>query len=248
MNRKMRRTFALGLALILAGALEREAAGQGGVDLAKVDRSIGKEPKYQSKSPRYCLLVTGKEAKSRVWLVLDDAVLYVDRNGNGDLTESGEQVKWTKVLLTGLQPPGTKEPDARNYTCELADKATVHLLTINGDYFQVDFTSSDGKRSFAAHHDAQGALQFAAKPQAAPLIHFDGPLMLKLATQTLQLGKEPGKLSFVIGTPGLGQGTFASLSIQCPPKDLHPVAEIEFPPAQPGGKPVVGKFELDQRC
>ena len=53
-------------------------------DLTKIDRSILKEPVYQSKQPQYCLLVFGPEAKIRVWLVLDGDVLYVDRKGNGD--------------------------------------------------------------------------------------------------------------------------------------------------------------------
>jgi hypothetical protein len=60
-------------------------------DLTKVDRSIAKEPTYRAK-PKYCLLVFGPEAKTRVWLALDDDVLYVDRNGNGDLTEDGERI------------------------------------------------------------------------------------------------------------------------------------------------------------
>lgn len=56
-------------------------------DLAKIDRSISKEPKYQSK-PKYCLLAFGPEAKYKAWLVLDDDTLYVDRHGTGDLTRS----------------------------------------------------------------------------------------------------------------------------------------------------------------
>ena len=57
------------------------------IDLTKVDRTIAKEPAYKTK-PRYCLLVFGPEPKIRVWLVLDGDVLYVDRNGNGDLTHA----------------------------------------------------------------------------------------------------------------------------------------------------------------
>ena len=48
-----------------------------GADLTKVDRSIKKEPAYQTKSPKYCLLVFGPEAKTRVWLVLDGDTLYI---------------------------------------------------------------------------------------------------------------------------------------------------------------------------
>src|SRR5262249_25477630 len=65
-------------------------------DLAMVDRSIRKEPAYQTKAPKYCLLVFGPEAKTRVWLVLDGDTLYVDRNGNGDLTEKGKKVAANK--------------------------------------------------------------------------------------------------------------------------------------------------------
>jgi hypothetical protein len=60
-------------------------------DLTKVDRSIRREPAYRS-TPDYCLLVFGPKAEHRVWLVLDGDALYVDRNGNGDLTEKGERV------------------------------------------------------------------------------------------------------------------------------------------------------------
>src|SRR5262249_59807388 len=63
-----------------------------GVDLTKIDRTIAKEPAYQSKSPSYGLLVFGPEAKSRAWVVLDGDCVYVDRNCNGDLTEEGERL------------------------------------------------------------------------------------------------------------------------------------------------------------
>jgi hypothetical protein len=64
-------------------------------DLATIDRTIKKEPKYAG-SPRYCLLVFGHEAKHRVWLVQDGNTLYVDRNGNGDLTEPDKKVAAAK--------------------------------------------------------------------------------------------------------------------------------------------------------
>jgi hypothetical protein len=74
------------LAWLTVGTLPPATAA----DLTRVDRSIGKEPAYKTKSPRYCLLVFGREADYRVWLVLDGDTLYVDRNGNGDLTGAGE--------------------------------------------------------------------------------------------------------------------------------------------------------------
>jgi hypothetical protein len=60
--------------------------------LDKIDRAIRKEPAYKAK-PKYCLLVFGPRAKARAWLALDGDTLYVDRNGNGDLTETGALVR-----------------------------------------------------------------------------------------------------------------------------------------------------------
>jgi hypothetical protein len=78
-------------AFCLVGFLAPPAAAS--PDLTKIDRTLRKEPAYRTKSPKYCLLVFGLEAKTRVWLVLDGDLLYVDRNGDGDLTGAGERVE-----------------------------------------------------------------------------------------------------------------------------------------------------------
>lgn len=77
-------------------------SGAFAADLAKVDRSIHKEPKYSGK-PKYCLFVFGPEAKHRVWLVQDGAKLYVDKNGNGDLTDEGEKIAAQKEEHGGVE-------------------------------------------------------------------------------------------------------------------------------------------------
>src|SRR5438045_5964676 len=83
----MRKLSVLAAPLLLIPTLVQAA------DLNKIERTIAKEPAYQTKSPKYCLLVFGPDAKDRAWLVQDGDTLYVDRNGNGDLTENGKQVK-----------------------------------------------------------------------------------------------------------------------------------------------------------
>ncbi len=65
-------------------------------DTFPAPRKIEKEPAYQSKTPRYGRLVFGKEGKDQVWIVHDGDLLYVDRNGNGDLTEPGERIERQK--------------------------------------------------------------------------------------------------------------------------------------------------------
>src|SRR5712671_6360086 len=79
------------LSILLLGA----CSGVFASNLSKIDRTIAKEPKYTGK-PKYCLLVFGAQAKHRVWIVQDGDTLYVDRNGNGDLTEAGEKVSAKK--------------------------------------------------------------------------------------------------------------------------------------------------------
>jgi hypothetical protein len=85
------RPFALALVTVIGWCGITAAA-----DLSLIDRTIRKEPAYQSNTPKYCLLVFGQEVKDRVWLVLDGDTLYVDRNGNGDLTEPDEKVSANK--------------------------------------------------------------------------------------------------------------------------------------------------------
>ncbi len=93
--------------LLWAGALLGHlAAPAAAVDLAKIDRSIRKEPVYQSKEPQYCLLVFGPEAKVRVWLVLDGDALYLDRNG--DLTEPGKRIEPSAALHNPPERPEMK--------------------------------------------------------------------------------------------------------------------------------------------
>src|SRR5262249_23578053 len=75
--------------LTCAAALLLTASGTGAP--LKVSRAIGKQPRYAGK-PQYCLLVFGKEGKGRVWLVRDGNVLYVDKNGDGDLTGADEKI------------------------------------------------------------------------------------------------------------------------------------------------------------
>src|SRR5687768_11210725 len=59
-------------------------------DLSTLQRPPLKEPAYTSK-PRYCLIVVGQEAETKIWMVEDGPIIYVDCNGNGDVTEKGEK-------------------------------------------------------------------------------------------------------------------------------------------------------------
>jgi hypothetical protein len=246
------------------------------VDLTKIDRSLRKEPAYQSKAPKYGLLVFGPEAKTRVWLVLDGKRLFVDRNGNGDLTDDGEPI----AAVDG----GRKDLELLNYEIgEIQDGPRTHkevrLQTRNMDYLaeqypdikklradspearglflraEIEMPGWKGNGSggrveyFMTFRDANGFLTFTDKPREAPIIHFGGPWQIA-CPQVKQLipGFESERI-VQVGTPGLGVGTFASMAYEgVIPEKAYPRVEIVFPPKNPGDAPVKRLYELKERC
>ncbi|MBY0522003.1 MAG: hypothetical protein K2R98_01305 [Gemmataceae bacterium] len=198
-----------------------------GADLTKIERTVAKGPQYQGK-PKYCLLVFGPEAKFRVWLILDGTVLYVDRNGNGDLTEPDKRVAARYKRddqRFGFRPGQLAAPDGTM-------KYNLSLLRMNADGCDMEIECKPGYAR--AGFDGPGKLRFADRAKDAPIIHFFGPLTLTrfepqagsvsqcLKPQPLVRG-EPSDLAFSLGTPGLGSGTFAKY-----PHDPELSASVEI--------------------
>jgi hypothetical protein len=208
-------------ALFLANIAAVTAAA---ADLIKIDRTIAREPVYQNK-PKYCLLAFGPDARTRVWLVIDGDVLYVDRNGNGDLTEKGKRMALMKPECDITEP----------------DRGTKHtglLIKPQKGGGMVVSIMTEGK-----YRQRSGPVTFAGRPQQAPIIHLDGPVSVRFFSAEAytdppqvetaladlsprerlrqQLGKDiplPGQtrpkrvvlLGAALGTPGLGEGTFVT--------------------------------------
>jgi hypothetical protein len=56
-------------------------------------------------------------------------------------------------------------------------------------------------------------------------------------------------LVLVVGTPGLGPGTFAMLGYQDTiPASVKPVADVSLPSAKVGAPPLTEKWEIKDRC
>jgi RNA polymerase sigma factor (sigma-70 family) len=246
-----------------ANAPERPRPGSW-PDLTKVDRTIATEPAYKTKNPKYCLLLFGAEAKTRVWLVQDGDALYVDLNGNGDLTEDGERVGATDDLVrleaegkVELDPDGKRENQIislrvqfkvgtiterdgkARYTLWVGhvEKSDTHFICaeVNGKYLQQTYEQ----------------LRFGDRPKDAPVVHLNGPLAVRPWPDpplTLRRGDEPTELIVKLGTPGAGERATAWLSpYKGLPADAHPTAEVEFPNKEPGGKPVKVRLPLTKR-
>jgi hypothetical protein len=201
-------------------------------DPAPIDRMIVKEPAYQSKSPQYGLVVFGPNASSRVWIVKDGNRLHIDPTGVGDLTGAGKRLTiGQRVVITAREGVAPK---------------TVLEVRLEGPA---------ARRSLVIYSTAEGrpeqvsALVFAASPKTAPIIPFQGSLSLFLnQAETLTRGDKGTELMIFLGTPWVGaDGRVRVLHAEVP-KDVHPVADIEFPPAQAGGEPIRRRLVLNQRC
>jgi hypothetical protein len=246
-------------------------------DLTRIDRRIGKEPAYTSKSPRYALLLLGPEAKDRVWLVKDGNVLYVDRNGNGDLTEPGEKLvakkggsaeegcqfeadeltvggKKHSRLRVSVEPlkrwmfgQYASRPEAKAI---LARDPGAEALQLTLEMEAPHLKAKGRALIVAGVFDVNGPLTMAAKAADAPIIHCGGPLQVTFwaARPTLRRNR-PTQFTLVVGTPGLGAGTLAMLGYdETIPASNHPTALVAYPPAKAGTAAVKKLYELKERC
>jgi hypothetical protein len=236
------------LLLLVAAWLVLSCATAKATDLTTIARSIAKEPTYKTK-PKYCLLVFGHEAKTRVWVVLDGDVLYVDRNGNGDLTEQGEAVKPTPWLtIPGPDDPGQKYRLFKAGEVREAGAKVKHSLTFREE-------RRWGRSGYSAEvlvrgrHEQVAYFLATEAPGGAPVAWFNGPLTVHPygANQTLGRNAEPSTISFAVGTPGLATTTTIAYDGVIPNGAL-PVAEIEFPGRRLGDPPVKKRLRFDHRC
>jgi hypothetical protein len=246
-------------------------------DLTKVERRITKEPAYATKSPRYALLVIGPKARDRVWLVKDGDTLYVDRNGNGDLTDPDEKISPRKggsaedgysFDIPDLTLGGRKHLNLR------ADFRPLRQLALGENARRGDVQAAVKKDPqgevlslslqatmphlnpvarvlfLAGPLDLDGPLCPSASPNEAPVVHLGGPLEISchINRPTLRRNRA-NELMLAVGTRGLGAGTFAAVGYQNTiPADAHPVGKLAFAPGMAGGESVKKRFEFKERC
>ncbi len=269
------------IALFLAAA--SLATGPVFADAPKIDRTIGKEPAYQTKSPKYCLLAFGAEGKDRVWLVLDGDMLYVDRNGDGGLTKPGNKIAAEKrqggdsevdgysfnvgeVTVGGRTHKGLAvylNPLRRYVDGSLGSRADVKAalakdpgalaasLSIDVDVPGLKGGGLGGRARFRAGLiDLSGVFQFADRAADAPVVRLGAPLEITFYAElpTLRVGR-PTDLCLVVGSPGIGPGTFAMLDYAGTiPLEAKPMAETVFTPANPGATLLRDKWVIADRC
>jgi hypothetical protein len=243
-------------------------------DLASIERKIAKEPAYQTATPKYCLLVFGLDTKARVWLVQDGDTLYVDRNGNGDLTEESERVKITQrsdnyrsfdpgdIAIDGLRHTGlsvmqmlTSQEGAGNdqewaRIKKSGPEPWTWWVRISAERARNDKRQLPKKIDYVINGDGSGMLLFADKPQNAPIIHLNGPFTLALQDRKQRfVAGEETMLQIGVGPQGVEPGTFAwVLYPNTIPDNVYPEVEVAFRVESPGQEPIRRKWTLKQRC
>src|SRR5436309_2521136 len=119
--------------LLATFALSETSASS--ADLSKIERTIAREPAYKGQ-PKYCLLVFGAEAKHRAWLVVDDEAVYVDRKGNGDLTDQGNRMPRVKGRQQKLGALDFDNGKARYTNLVLENDFRGYIIDVQGKYKQ----------------------------------------------------------------------------------------------------------------
>jgi hypothetical protein len=221
-------------------------------DLSKVDRRFI-EPAGLIK-PRYCLLVFGLEAKTRVWIVEDGETLYVDRNANGDLTEPSKAIAATERQEYMTVGEGGKLTPYREWTYSAGDVSPGDGSGRHTDLKLVRYQTGDMPVEYVLSVWVGGVtLQyagwrplFAESRDRAAVVHFGGPVVPKpLRGSALHLSEDRQELHFCIGTPGLGSDSFAYVAYAAVPSAIRPVAEVAWPT---GAAVLKERFALARRC
>jgi hypothetical protein len=236
--------------LPLVGAFGLFTPAAWAVDYSKIDRTIKKEPAYQSKAPQYALLLFGPEAKLRVWVVLDGDTVYIDRNGDGDLT--GKDKRFAKL------------DECRDVEIADPDGKTRYVITAIGVFNDGD----PPRRSLDVNVDVKGraayqqycGVQMQDGPRKAHVAHFHGPLAAgprtinwKLPPQlALHTGDKEEDLFAVVGTMDAEHGCWVVVRSHAGQQSafpgVSPVVDIEFPSKKPGAPPVKQRYALDKFC
>ena len=224
------------VAALLAGipAVQAEA-----VDLSKIERRISKEPVYETTSQEYCLLVFGQKAETRIWLVRDGRALHIDRNANGILGEPGERVTTNTSGTTYIHSiTPVKDSPARGY---------LRVSRYSDGRYRLYFRGTMRQYAGAMKHDKP---RFSSKPGDAPIIHFNGPLtlgryaeMVTLPNPTSQSVRKQS-LRLMVGSKGLGKGTFAACHCNRRRNKGGLRADFTFPAKTEDGEPIRQRASL----
>jgi hypothetical protein len=174
----------------------------------------------------------------------------------GDLNIGGTTYADLRVDITsvknGIGEAYQEMPMFREFLSKHPD-GKLFLISIDVPFAKPFPDVRDGSpltktRQFAAEYDANGILQFAARREEAPVIHFGGPWALWPDGQQKLVRGRNEDLALMLGTPGHGPGTFARISYDLlVPTSARPHVRVEYP-TRPPEKALVRNYVLEDRC
>jgi hypothetical protein len=218
--------------------------------LGKIERKITKEPNYTG-SPRYALLILGADARAKVWMVEDGNHLYIDKNGNGDLTDDGPPI--TQSNLRRFQVEKGLHRDCK-YVLDEFQPAGGPRVT---DFCLRRWNDADKEDSYGLSLTLDGKVPmyagwfgtfWASSPDAVPLVHFGGAVRpVTLGCREIVLDSTPDRLGIGFVNRTAGDGTTTYLSIDALPKSVVPEVRIDWPVAD-GAKALRTSERLTERC
>lgn len=215
--------------------------------VSHVDRTLGKEPVYQS-APQYSLITLGNRGDVHVWMVEDGRRLFVDKNANGDLTDDGPPI----------EPSNVRRLDANQWDFEyLLDAVTPTNGAQHRDFVLRRWNYGAKEDSYGLSLSVDGRMPMYAgwfgtfwstNREHAPVIHFGGPLTPKMLRRTeFTLGESQQRMSLCFINPGSGEGAVSRLSIDALPGFVVPELTIEWPTSGDRA-PLRTSHPLTQRC
>lgn len=221
-------------------------------DLAKCRSLLRKEPTYISKCPLYGLAAFGLKADKAIWLVLDKSkpdnknydVLFLDRNGDGDLTGPEERVLIgtdNRFHVHEFKDPATGvKHGALNVRVDGEDDPTVMVSVRWRDKFRLG--------GGYPQDPAEGYLHFAKRPAEAPVLWVcgDEPFQLqRWYSGKLTIGGNDDFKVF-LGRRGLGQSVFCAAQEHILPEKEWVKATLLYKDSMGREKRLI--CELRERC
>jgi hypothetical protein len=247
------------VAVLVSGTLFLTTDPVHAVDYDKVERKLTREPAYQTKTPRYALLLFGPQARLPVWVVLDGETLYVDLNSDGDLTGANERF----AKESDFKPAEIADPDGKTRYVIDRIKTDYSFYTAEARLRREKAGTPPGLMAYVSikgpveYQQYCDIVEMKDDPRKAMLAHFHGPLTIGPMTINWKLpegaafrkGKNPPEFIANIGTMSERHGCWVVVrtcdGAKCMfPDGVRPVVEVEFPPSDPDSKPVQKSYPL----
>lgn len=228
------------------------------IDFSKVPRVIKREPTYVSE-PRYGLFLFGESAEQQVWAVLDKSradgdvydVLYLDRDADGVLGETGERItaeveNQRAVFVVGdlVHPKRASDAGLDTDRVHTGFKITWMKASVRFQMMWDGETKTMG--GYGPTRDTYASFGESAEDATVYVPGYDRPLEFEhWMCGTLEIGKASDFKVFV-GARGSLQGAFSCGDQKLLPEDEYVLATLIYTNEDDEEKRV--QCKLRERC